>query len=112
MKEREEKKKMSEEEKSGAPQYTAGSRVKILGKGRKMDGKAMDTEHLKIGDNILAIDPESGMKRIGEDQIYFTVYKAPITKVTRYTGIRTGETAHNYLRDDGLWSNDRQEEDQ
>ena len=100
-----------EESGSGKAEYHAGDRVKMSGNGKVMNRDAMEQMGLKIGDTILAIDPESGMKKNGEDGIYFTVYEAEITRITRTTGIRTEETAHNYLRTDGLWSDDMDEEE-
>jgi len=87
-----------------------GSRVKRLGKGKVMFKRDMEELGLKVGDTVLCIDPESGMKRNDETGIMWTVYEGIITRITRYTGIRTEETAHNYLRADGIWSDNGDEE--
>ena len=87
----------------------AGDRVKTYVKGKVMDKAAMEEMGLKVGDIVLCIDPESHMKGLDEPELLWTVYEAPITRITRYTGIRTEETAHNFLREDGLWSDENDE---
>jgi hypothetical protein len=89
--------------------YQAGDRVKMSGKGEVKDGVAMEEMGVKVGNIVLCINPESGMIRNEENEMHWTVYEAAITRVTRYTGIRTEETAHNYLREDGLWSDENDE---
>jgi hypothetical protein len=89
--------------------YHAGDRVRMSGKGKVMDKAAMEKLGLKAGDTVLCIDPESSMRRNEENEMHWTVYEAAITRITRYTGIRTEETSHNYLREDGLWSNENDE---
>ena len=90
--------------------HVAGSRVKMLGKGRKMGKAEMIECEVKVGDIVLAIEPDSEMRLNAEDGMYWTVYEAKVTRVSRFTGIRTKKTAHNYLRADGLWSNSDDEE--
>lgn len=85
----------------------AGDRVKVGLGGKKMYGKDMDD--LNKGDKVLCIDPESESKMTGETELLWTVIESTITRVTRFTGIRTEETSHNYLRSDGVWSNENDE---
>ena len=86
-----------------------GDRVKTGLGGRKMRREDVERTGLKKGDKVLCIDPDSEMQLNEETEMLRTVRENTVTRIA-LNGIRTEKTAHNYLRDDGVWSYAEDEE--
>jgi len=98
------------DKKSEEVRRNKGSRVAVGVNGRKMKRGDIEALGLKEGDKVLCIDPDSEMRRNEEKEMMWTVIESTIIRIAM-NGIRTEKTAHDFLRDDGIWSHSDDEEE-